>query len=124
MKAENLTTKNKIGYLNLRTGKYKYVNIDEVDVIHPTTGNKAIKMRERFKGYNDNIYFEEVERLNHWSNENSVDFKEPKKLIKFNKTMKPHVPYLLISFVIVAYCFYKMIEPELKFIIKKLIKKL
>jgi len=38
--------------------------------------------------------------------------------------MKPHVPYLLVTFAIVSYCFYKMIEPELKFIIKELIKKL
>lgn len=37
--------------------------------------------------------------------------------------MKPHVPYLLVAFAIVAYSFYKMVEPELKFIIKKLLKK-
>ena len=83
MKTENLTTKNKIGYLNLRTGRYKYVNIKEIDVIHPITGNKAIKMIEIFKGYIDNIYFEEIESLNHFSNKNSIDFEDGRKLIKF-----------------------------------------
>lgn len=37
--------------------------------------------------------------------------------------MKPHVPYLLIAFAIVAYSFYRMVKPELKFILKKLFKK-
>ena len=82
MKAEHLTTSSKVGYLNPKTGRYKYVNVDEVNVLHPITQNKAVRMREKFNGYNDNVYFEEIERLNHWSNENSIDFKQPKKLIK------------------------------------------
>jgi hypothetical protein len=86
MTAENLTTKNKIGYLNPKNGKYAYYQIEAVNVIHPETKNPAIQLRRTFKGlgrYADHVWFDEIERLNYWSNENSADFPSSKKLIKF-----------------------------------------
>ena len=85
MKAEQLTKGSKVGYLNPRNGRYKYVSVDEIGVKHPKTGNEAVKMKEVFNGYNDNIYFEEIERLNHWSREASKDFKTCKLLIKLKR---------------------------------------
>jgi len=81
----SIKVSDKIGYLNQRNGRYKYVSVDEINLTHPKTGNAAIKMKEIFKGYNDNIYFEEIERLNHWSIEASKDWKTYKPLIKLRK---------------------------------------
>ena len=85
MKAEELIKGSKVGYLNPRNGRYKYVSVDEINLTHPRTGSAAVKMREVFNGYNDNIYFEEIERLNHFSKEASEDWKTYKPVIKLKK---------------------------------------
>lgn len=83
---ENITSKlkvgSKIGYLNEKTRRYKYIPIIEIDVLHPKTGNKAVKLREVFNGYNDNIYFEELDNLHKYSNQNNENFTQPTKTLK------------------------------------------
>ena len=63
----NLKPGDKVGYLNPRTGKYKYVPIIETNIKHPKTWNLSVKLCEKFNGYNDNIYFEELINLTKFS---------------------------------------------------------
>ena len=79
MKAEQLTLNNKVGYLNLRTGRYKYVPITKIF-------GTEIELCEKIKvGRNcfvDNKYNETTERLNKYSNTESIDFKDGRPLLK------------------------------------------
>lgn len=85
MKAENLKPCNKVGYLNPKTGKYMYSQVQEVNVPHPKTGKPAIRLSTKFAGLKnaDHIFWDEIDDLNRWANENSKDFKTEKKLVKF-----------------------------------------
>ena len=85
MTAANLNTKNKVGYLNPKTGRYMYAFIEEVNVPHPKTQKPSIRLRVEFPRLRnaDHIYWEETENLDRWSKENSIDFKSEKKLVKF-----------------------------------------
>ena len=87
MKAIELTTKNKVGYLNPKTGKYKYVAIVGIDTLHPKTGTPAIQLTEKLRtgwqSYSDNTYYEQIENLDKYANTGSADWKDERVLIKF-----------------------------------------
>ena len=79
---KEITTNSKIGYLT-KYGRYSYSQVEEVNVLHPTTGNPSVKLRQKFKGLPssaDNVFFDEIENLQRWSKEDSVNYR--KKLVK------------------------------------------
>lgn len=78
--ANSLCVGDKIGYINERTGNYKYVPIIE---ILPD----GYMLNEKLGRYADNIYKESIEKLNKYINtEDNEGFKKP--LLKIRRLKK------------------------------------
>lgn len=83
MKTNKIDIGDKIGYLN-KYGRYSYCTVEAIGIPHPKTGNEACMLRQKFRGYNDNIFYDEVENIYKWLNEKSADYHN-KYLLKLKK---------------------------------------
>ena len=76
---KTIETAKKVGYLNLKTGKYKYVEIVEKD-------DHLLKMREKIKtgkySLVFNNYTEKVADIKLYTNTPSIDWKDGRPLLK------------------------------------------
>jgi glycyl-tRNA synthetase (class II) len=75
-----MTINGQIGYLNLRTGKYKWVKIIGMN-------SNELQMREERKNF-ANHYTEKTEDIIKYLKTPSIDFKDGRPLIKYKGTTK------------------------------------
>lgn len=75
-----ITIGGQIGYLNLRTGKYKWVKIIGMN-------SSELQMREERKNF-ANHYTEKIEDIIKYLKTPSIDFEDKRPLLKYKGTTK------------------------------------
>lgn len=79
MDANSLKVGSKVGYINPKTGRYTYSEVTQTGILHPKTGNPAIELTQTVRQgkYHTwkNVFHDEIEAIDRWSKEQSIDVK-------------------------------------------------